>query len=337
MNQLTQIPALLPILPEIVLACGAMLMLMVGVSIPRSARNAAIVNAWCIALLVAAAGILLWLPAGRTVLFEGSFVLDDYARFLKVLALIGSAGALTLSLDYLTVERQQKFEYGPLFLLSTLGMRLLISAADLIALYLGLELMSLALYVVAASDRDNVRSTEAGLKYFVLGALSSGMLLYGASLIYGFTGTVSFAGIAKATAEGANIGVGFGLLFLFVGFCFKISAVPFHMWTPDVYEGAPTPVTAFFAAAPKVAGIAIFVRATVVAFPGITHEWQQIVVFVSIASMVLGAFAAIGQKNIKRLMAYSSIRPLGFALVGLAAGTAEGVQGVLIYMTIYVA
>jgi NADH-quinone oxidoreductase subunit N len=337
MNQLTQIPALLPILPEIVLACGAMLMLMVGVSIPRSARNAAIVNAWCIALLVAAAGILLWLPAGRTVLFEGSFVLDDYARFLKVLALIGSAGALTLSLDYLTVERQQKFEYGPLFLLSTLGMLLLISAADLIALYLGLELMSLALYVVAASDRDNVRSTEAGLKYFVLGALSSGMLLYGASLIYGFTGTVSFAGIAKATAQGANIGLVFGLVFLFVGFCFKISAVPFHMWTPDVYEGAPTPVTAFFAAAPKVAGIAIFVRATVVAFPGIIHEWQQIVVFVSIASMVLGAFAAIGQKNIKRLMAYSSIGHMGFALVGLAAGTPEGVQGVLVYMSIYVA
>ena len=242
-----------------------------------------------------------------------------------------------LSLDWLTVEKQQKFEYGVLFLLSTLGMLMLISAADLIALYLGLELMSLPLYVVAASNRDNVRSTEAGLKYFVLGALSSGMLLYGASLIYGFTGTVNFVGIAKATGQGANIGLIFGLVFMFVGFCFKISAVPFHMWTPDVYEGAPTPVTAFFAAAPKVAGIAIFVRATVVAFPGITHEWQQIVVFVSIASMVLGAFAAIGQRNIKRLMAYSSIGHMGFALVGLAAGTPEGVQGVLVYMSIYVA
>jgi NADH-quinone oxidoreductase subunit N len=196
--------------------------------------------------------------------------------------------------------------------------------------------MSLPLYVVAASNRDSIRSTEAGLKYFVLGALSSGMLLYGASLIYGFTGTVNFAGIAKATANGATLGLVFGLVFLFVGFCFKISAVPFHMWTPDVYEGAPTPVTAFFAAAPKVAGIAIFVRATVVAFPGITHEWQQIVVFVSIASMVLGAFAAIGQKNIKRLMAYSSIGHMGFALVGLAAGTQDGVQGVLVYMSIYV-
>jgi NADH-quinone oxidoreductase subunit N len=337
MNQLTQINGLLPILPEIVLACGAMLLLMVGVSIVQSERSSSIVNGWCIGLLALVAGLLLSLPAGRTVMFGGSFVVDDYARFLKLLALIGSGGALMLSLDYLTNEKQQKFEFGVLVLLSTLGMMMLISAADLIALYLGLELMSLPLYVMAASNRDNVRSTEAGLKYFVLGALSSGMLLYGASLIYGFTGTISFTGIAKATAPGASIGLIFGLVFLFVGFCFKISAVPFHMWTPDVYEGAPTPVTAFFAAAPKVAGIAIFVRATVVAFPGITHEWQQIVVFVSIASMVLGAFAAIGQRNIKRLMAYSSIGHMGFALVGLAAATPEGVQGVLVYMTIYVA
>jgi len=213
---------------------------------------------------------------------------------------------------------------------------MLISAADLIALYLGLELMSLALYVVAAINRDSIKSSEAGLKYFVLGALSSGMLLYGASLIYGFTGTVSFAGIAKAAGQG-GLGLVFGLVFLFAGFCFKISAVPFHMWTPDVYEGAPTPITAFFAAAPKVAGIAIFVRTTIMAFPEITLQWRQIVVFVAIASMALGAFAAIGQRNIKRLMAYSSIGHMGFALVGLAAGTAEGVQGVLIYMAIYVA
>jgi NADH-quinone oxidoreductase subunit N len=279
---------------------------------------------------------MMYVPAGRIELFGGSFVVDDYARFLKVLAVIGSAGSLLLSFNYLDDIKQQKFEYGVLFLLSTLGMMMLISANDLIALYLGLELMSLPLYVVAASNRDSIRSTEAGLKYFVLGALSSGMLLYGASLIYGFTGTVNFAGIAKATANGANLGLIFGLVFLFAGFCFKISAVPFHMWTPDVYEGSPTPVTAFFASAPKVAGIAIFVRATMVAFPGITHEWQQIVVFVSIASMVLGAFAAIGQKNIKRLLAYSSIGHMGFALVGLAAGTQEGVQGVLIYMSLYV-
>jgi NADH-quinone oxidoreductase subunit N len=215
-------------------------------------------------------------------------------------------------------------------------MLMLISAADLIALYLGLELMSLALYVVAAINRDSVRSTEAGLKYFVLGALSSGMLLYGASLVYGFTGTVSFAGIAKASTNG-GIGLVFGLVFLFAGFCFKVSAVPFHMWTPDVYEGAPTPITAFFAAAPKVAGIAMFMRVAIDAFPDIVPQWQQIVVFVSIASMVLGAFAAIGQRNIKRLMAYSSIGHMGFALVGLAAGTPEGIQGVLVYMAIYVA
>lgn len=337
MNQSMQWQALLPILPEAVLAGGAMLMLMVGVSAHQSERSARIVNGFCVAVLALAALVVVMLPPGRSELFGGSFVVDDYARFLKLLALAGSGGALLLSLDWLTLEKQQKFEYGVLFLLSTLGMLLLISANDLIALYLGLEMMSLPLYVVAASNRDNVRSTEAGLKYFVLGALSSGMLLYGASLIYGFTGTVNFAGIAKATGQGANLGLIFGLVFMFVGFCFKISAVPFHMWTPDVYEGAPTPVTAFFAAAPKVAGIAIFVRATVVAFPGITHEWQQIVVFVSIASMVLGAFAAIGQRNIKRLMAYSSIGHMGFALVGLAAATPEGVQGVLVYMSIYVA
>ena len=335
MNQLSALHDLMPLLPELMLACGAMLMLMFGAFIGE--RSAAMVNGWCVVVLVLAGVALVWLAPGPHVMFGGSFLVDDYARFLKVLTLVGSGGALLLSLDYLTIEKQQKFEYGALFLLATLGMLMLISASDLIALYLGLELMSLPLYVIAASNRENLRSTEAGLKYFVLGALSSGMLLYGASLIYGFTGTVNFAGIAKATQNGAGLGLIFGLVFLFVGFCFKISAVPFHMWTPDVYEGAPTPVTAFFAAAPKVAGIAIFARVTVVAFPGITHEWQQIVVFVSIASMALGSFAAIGQRNIKRLMAYSSIGHMGYALVGLAAGTAEGVQGVLIYMSIYVA
>ena len=335
MIQLSALHDLMPLLPELTLACGAMLMLMFGAFIGE--RSAAMVNGWCVVVLVLAGVALVWLPPGPHVMFGGSFLVDDYARFLKMLTLVGSGGALLLSLDYLTIEKQQKFEYGALFLLATLGMLMLISASDLIALYLGLELMSLPLYVIAASNRENLRSTEAGLKYFVLGALSSGMLLYGASLIYGFTGTVNFAGIAKATQNGAGLGLIFGLVFLFVGFCFKISAVPFHMWTPDVYEGSPTPVTAFFAAAPKVAGIAIFARVTVVAFPGITHEWQQIVVFVSIASMALGSFAAIGQRNIKRLMAYSSIGHMGYALVGLAAGTAEGVQGVLIYMSIYVA
>ena len=330
-----QLTVLLPALPEIVLACGAMLLLMLGVF--RGERSTGMVNVLALVLLIAVGALVCRLPPGKLSAFGGSFVVDDFARFLKLLTLIGSVGAILLSLDYMRTQKQQKFEYAILIALSTTGMMLLISAADLIALYLGLELMSLALYVVAASNRDNIRSTEAGLKYFVLGALSSGMLLYGASLIYGFTGTVSFAGIAKAAGQGTGLGLIFGLVFLFAGFCFKISAVPFHMWTPDVYEGAPTPVTAFFAAAPKVAGIAIFVRATIVAFPGIVHQWQQIVVFVAIASMVLGAFAAIGQRNIKRLMAYSSIGHMGFALVGLAAGTTEGVQGVLIYMAIYVA
>jgi len=328
-----QLPSVVPLLPEFVLGVGAMALLMLGVF--RGERGGRIIDGAAIALLVTAGVILLMLPSGNLTTFGGSFVVDDFARYLKILALFGSAAAILLSLDYVDRERQHRFEYSVLILLSTLGMLMLISAADLIALYLGLELMSLPLYVVAASHRDSLRSTEAGLKYFVLGALSSGMLLYGASLTYGFTGTVSFAGIAHAAGQG-GIGLIFGIVFLFAGFCFKISAVPFHMWTPDVYEGAPTPVTAFFAAAPKVAGLAMFVRAAVVAFPGIATQWQQIVVFVAIASMALGAFAAIGQRNFKRLMAYSSIGHMGFALIGLAAGTSEGVQGVLIYIAIYV-
>ena len=332
MNDVTALPALLPALPEIVLAVGAMALLMLGAF--RGEHTAVAVNWLAIVLLVAAGAITLWLPPGTLTTFGGSFILDPFARFLKLLALTGSAGAILMSFDYLALEKQQKFEYPILILLATTGMLMLISAADLIALYLGLELMSLALYVVAAIDRDSARSAEAGLKYFILGALSSGMLLYGASLVYGFTGTVSFVGIAKAANPG-SIGLIMGLVFLFAGFCFKVSAVPFHMWTPDVYEGAPTPITAFFAAAPKVAGIAMFVRTTIVAFPGIVPEWQQIVVFVSIGSMALGAFAAIGQRNIKRLMAYSSIGHMGFALIGLAAGTSDGIEGVLVYMAIY--
>jgi len=333
MNAAPQLSSLVPLLPEIALAVGAMALLMLGVY--RDERTIRTIDGGAIVLLVVAGVILLLLPHGRLVSFNGSFVLDGFARFLKILALIGSAAAIAMSLDYAWRERQQRFEYSVLIVLSTLGMFVLISAADLIALYLGLEMMSLPLYVVAASHRDSLRSTEAGLKYFVLGALSSGMLLYGASLVYGFTGTVNFTGIAHAATQG-SVGLIFGLVFLFAGFCFKVSAVPFHMWTPDVYEGAPTPVTAFFAAAPKVAGIAMFVRAAVVAFPGITSEWQQILVFVSIASMLLGSFAAIGQRNFKRLMAYSSIGHMGYALIGLAAGTAEGVQGVLLYMAIYI-
>jgi NADH-quinone oxidoreductase subunit N len=325
---------LLPVMPEIVLALGAMALLMLGAY--RGQGTTALVTGLAVCLLVLTGVLELTLPAGKLTTFGGSFIVDDFARFLKILALIGSAVTLILAREFLSNPSSRIFEYSILVLLSTLGMMVLISAGDLIMLYLGLELMSLALYVVAASNRDNAKSTEAGLKYFVLGALSSGMLLYGASLVYGFTGTVSFAGIAAAAKLG-NIGLVFGLVFLLAGLCFKVSAVPFHMWTPDVYEGAPTPVTAFFASAPKVAAMAVFVRATMTAFPGIVTEWQQIVVFVSIASMALGAFAAIGQKNIKRLMAYSSIGHMGFALVGLAAGTPEGAQGVLVYLAIYVA
>jgi NADH-quinone oxidoreductase subunit N len=327
-------PALLPVLPELVLAVGAMALLMIGVF--RAAPRLAPLNWAAVGLIVIVVLLVVSMPADRVVTFGGSFVVDGFARFMKLLALTGSAAAIIMLMCYLKAHREQKFEYPVLILISTLGMMLLASAADLIALYLGLELMSLALYVLAAIERDSVKSTEAGLKYFVLGALSSGMLLYGASLIYGLTGTVAFAGIAKATLAG-GVGLIFGLVFLFAGFCFKVSAVPFHMWTPDVYEGAPTPITAFFAAAPKVAAIAMFVRATISAFPGLVTQWQQILVFVAIASMTLGAFAAIGQRNIKRLMAYSSIGHMGFALIGLAAGTEEGVRGIIIYMAIYLA
>jgi NADH-quinone oxidoreductase subunit N len=324
---------LLPVLPEVVLATGAMVLLMLGAY--RGQDTTRTVTWLSIALLVVTGMLELMLPAGKLTTFGGSFIVDDFARFLKVLALIGSAATLILSAEFLSTPSGRIFEYSILVLLSSLGMMVLISAGDLIMLYLGLELMSLSLYVVAASNRDNAKSTEAGLKYFVLGALSSGMLLYGASLIYGFTGTVGFAGIAAAAKTG-SAGIVFGLVFLLAGLCFKVSVVPFHMWTPDVYEGAPTPVTAFFASAPKVAALAVFTRVTLTAFPGIVPQWQQILVFVSIASMALGAFAAIGQRNIKRLMAYSSIGHMGFALVGLASGTVEGAQGVLIYITIYV-
>ena len=328
-----QLSAYYPLLPELLLAVGAMALLMVGAVLGETSTN--LVTGCALFLLLIVGLLVLAIPADKSVLFGGSFVVDGFGRFTKILALIGSGAAIVMSIGFLELPSRRMFEYAVLILLATTGMMVLISAGDLIALYLGLELMSLSLYVVAAIDRDNVRSTEAGLKYFVLGALSSGMLLYGCSLIYGFTGTVTFAGIASAATEG-GVGLTFGLVFLFAGLCFKISAVPFHMWTPDVYQGAPTPITAFFAAAPKVAAMAIFLRVALTAFPAIMLQWQQILSFVAIASMLLGAFAAIGQTNIKRLMAYSSIGHMGFALIGLAAGTSEGVQGVLVYLTIYV-
>jgi len=280
--------------------------------------------------------VIIFLGSKTTaVVFDGAFIDDGFGRFMKVLTLAGSLVTLIMSQDFLAREKIDKFEFPILILLSTLGMLMLISAAGLIALYLGLELMSLSLYVIAAFHRDNLRASEAGLKYFVLGALSSGMLLYGASLLYGFAGTVSFAGIAETINGKVSLGAIFGLVFLMAGLAFKMSAVPFHMWTPDVYEGAPTPVTAFFASAVKMAAVAITIRVVLTAFPGIASQWRQIVIFISLLSMVLGAFAAIGQTNIKRLMAYSAIGHIGFALVGLAAGGEAGVSGVLAYMAIY--
>jgi NADH-quinone oxidoreductase subunit N len=323
------------VLPELILGGGSMVLLMLGVATRRE-RGELIL--WLAIILLVLAGIFVAGREGTTTLFHDSFIVDPFARALKLLTLAGAAVALLMSIDYWRGAGGVKFEFPVLVLLATTGMLMMISANDLIALYVGLELQSLALYVVAAFQRDSARSSEAGLKYFVLGALSSGMLLYGASLVYGFTGSTDFADIAAAVQpSGANIGLIFGLVFLMAGFAFKISAVPFHMWTPDVYEGAPTPVTAFFAAAPKLAAMALTVRVLITAFPAVTAQWQQIVTFLAIASMALGSFAAIGQTNIKRLMAYSSIGHMGYALVGLAAGTTEGVQGVIIYLAIYLA
>ena len=329
-----------PLAPEIMLVCGAMALLMLGVMRPETEREAERICWLAIGVIAVAIWLLLGQLPGSQLLFDGGFVVDDFSRFMKILTLVGSAGALFLSFDYMRETRSLKFEYPVLVLLASAGMMMMISANDLIALYLGLELQSLALYVVAAIRRDDVRSSEAGLKYFVLGALSSGMLLYGASLIYGFTGSTSFAAIAtasKATGAGQNIGLIIGLVFLLVGIAFKISAVPFHMWTPDVYEGAPTPVTNFFASAPKVAAVALFMRVDLSAFSGVAPQWQQVMSALAIASMGLGAFAAIGQHNIKRLLAYSAIGNVGYMLIGLAAASPEGARGMLIYMVVYVA
>ncbi|MEZ5842656.1 MAG: NADH-quinone oxidoreductase subunit NuoN [Hyphomicrobiaceae bacterium] len=327
-----------PLLPEIVLVVGAMALLMIGAFVAESDENGAQISWLAILVIVIAGGLIAWgLPGGRHV-FDGAFVNDAFARFMKVLVLAGAAIALLLAVDPFREARIMRFEYPVLVLLATTGMMLMISAGDLIALYIGLEMQSLSLYVIAAYRRDSVRSSEAGLKYFVLGALSSGMLLYGASLIYGFAGSTNFqviANAAKGPAAAENLWLVFGLVFLLVGLAFKVSAVPFHMWTPDVYEGSATPVTAFFAAAPKVAAMALLMRVVVSAFPGVGVQWQMVISAMAIGSMVWGAFAAIGQTSIKRLMAYSSIANVGFALVGLAANSPEGTQGTIIYMAIY--
>jgi NADH-quinone oxidoreductase subunit N len=324
------------ILPEIILALYAMLALLGAVY--TSKDGAAPLLVWVTAALMA--GLALWIGMtgeGTQVAFNGMFIEDGFARFAKVTILLSAAAVLVMSEEYMQRRGLLRFEYPLLVALSAVGMMMMVSAGDLMALYMGLELQSLALYVVASLRRDSVKSTEAGLKYFVLGALSSGLLLYGASLVYGYAGTTLFSGIIQTAVHGeVSLGLLFGLVFLISGMAFKVSAVPFHMWTPDVYEGSPTPVTAFFATAPKVAAMGLFARVMHDAFGGAVADWSQIIALLSVLSMFLGAFAAIGQTNIKRLMAYSSIAHMGYALMGLAAGTAFGVQALLIYMAIYV-
>ena len=324
------------ILPETILAVFAMLALIGAVYSAKDQLAGALV--WITSLLMVA--LAAWIGVngeGTNIAFNGMFVDDGFARFAKVAILISAACVLLMSKEYMERRGILRFEYPILVALSAVGMMVMVSSGDLIALYMGLELQSLALYVVASLRRDSVKSTEAGLKYFVLGALSSGLLLYGASLVYGYSGTTLFSGIIQTTQHGeVSVGLLFGLVFLISGLAFKVSAVPFHMWTPDVYEGAPTPITAFFATAPKVAAMALFARVLHDAFGAAVSDWQQIIALLSVLSMFLGAVAAIGQRDIKRLMAYSSIAHMGFALMGLAAGTAFGVQAMLIYIAIYV-
>jgi NADH-quinone oxidoreductase subunit N len=324
---------LAPAYPEMLLAVGAVVLLLVGVLLKREHHQALTIAA--VALLTVVCVFVIFHPA-EGIRFNGMFIGDTFSRYMKALVLGGSAFALILSMSSAVENGLNKFEYSILVLLATLGMMMMVSANDMMSLYVGLELQSLALYVVAAMNRESSKAAEAGLKYFVLGALSSGMLLYGISLVYGFTGQTELGEIAKVlVGEERSIGLVFGIVFLLAGIAFKISAVPFHMWTPDVYEGAPTPVTAFFSSAPKVAAMALMLRVVIDTFGSVTHDWQQIVIFLSIASMVLAAFAAIGQRSLKRLLAYSSIGHVGFALVGLSSGTELGVEGVAIYMAIY--
>jgi NADH-quinone oxidoreductase subunit N len=323
------------LLPEILLSGYAMAALMVAVYTTKDKLAPMLVWATAglfvaLALYVGAGG------AGERLVFTGLFIGDPFARFAKVTILLSAAAVLVMSQDYMTRRELLRFEYPILVALAVVGMMVMVSSADLITLYMGLELQSLSLYVVAAMRRDSAKSSEAGLKYFTLGALSSGLLLYGASLVYGYAGTTQFAGILSTVKDGVPLGLLFGLVFMLAGLAFKVSAAPFHMWTPDVYEGSPTPVTAFFATAPKVAAMALIARLIQDAFGGIPGQWGQVLAALAVASMFLGAVAAIGQRDIKRLMAYSSIAHMGYALIGLCVGTAYGVQATLIYMAIYV-
>ena len=321
-------------LPEIAVAIVAMAILIFGVL--RREDTFFLSSMFALGGMLLAA--LLVLTSDRGVGYNGQFVSDAFSVFVKILVLTGAALSLILSLDYNRNHHIARFEYPVLMLLAVTGMMVMASASNMMTLYLGLELQSLALYVLAAFARDDVRSSEAGLKYFVLGALASGLLLYGISLVYGFSGTMDFAALAKTLSrpEAASPGLIVGVVFVLVGLAFKISAVPFHMWTPDVYQGSPTPVTVFFSTAPKVAAFALLMRVMATPFGHLLIAWQELIVLVSIASMILGALAAIGQTSIKRLMAYSSIGHMGYALIGLAAGTPEGIRGVLVYLVVYV-
>ena len=323
------------ILPEIILSVYAMLALVGAVYTAKD--ELATTLCWLTAVLFAV--VAFWISsdtASAQTAFNGMFIDDGFARFAKVVILLSAAAVLMMSVDYMRRRDLMKFEYPILIVLAVVGMMMMVSSGNLMSLYMGLELQSLSLYVVASFRRDSVKSTEAGMKYFVLGALSSGLLLYGASLIYGYTGSTDFATIINAAGHGGSIGLMIGLVLVIAGLSFKVSAVPFHMWTPDVYEGSPTPVTAFFATAPKVAAMALFARVMHDAFGNATADWQQVIVVISLLSMFLGAVAAIGQTNIKRLMAYSSIAHMGYALMGLASGTAYGIEAMLMYMTFYV-
>ena len=319
------------ILPELFLSIAIMFLLMLGVFIKKSFK---LVYLLTILSLLFAIVLILNQPNEIVKIFNESYIIDRLSIFMKVLTLLFCFFVLLSSKDYIKSNNIDKIEYPIIILSSTLGMILMISSYDLIIFYLGLELQSLCLYILASFKRDDERSTEAGLKYFVLSALASGLLLYGCSLIYGFTGSTNFE-IISANLDEANTGAVFGIVFIIVGLAFKVSAVPFHMWTPDVYEGSPTSVTSFFALVPKIAALSVFIRFMYVPFINVISQWQTIIIFLSIASMILGAVAAIGQSNIKRLMAYSSIGHMGYALAGLATGTNSGIQSTIIYLTIY--
>jgi NADH-quinone oxidoreductase subunit N len=327
---------LMMVLPELVLSLGAILLMLVAAWGGQASTK---LVSWASIAVLIGAGVALAGPASAGgEAFGGLYRPDMFAAFAKALIFFAAAVSILIAPRFFqtTSGDDLRPEYPVLILLSTAGMGMMVSAGDLMSLYVGLELQSLSAYILASFMRRDTRSAEAGLKYFVLGALASGILLYGISLVYGFSGTTLFAGIADAYAQGRSTGLLFGLVFVFAGLAFKISAVPFHMWTPDVYEGAPTPVTAFFASAPKVAAIALATRVAIEAMGPAIHDWRQIVIFAALASIIFGAVAAIGQTNIKRLLAYSSINNVGFALIGLAAGGEAGVSSVLYYMAIYV-